>query len=114
MFISTALSIDTESRAYDLFNQFKCVVCQGQSLAESNAPLAKQMRELIREQLKAGKTEEEIIRYLTERYGEAILMKPPLTLANIFLWAGPFIMICFGLFIVWKCSRPSSPKPANQ
>ena len=71
------------------------MVCQNQNLAESEAPLAVDMKEKIREMLEAGKTEKEIKSFLSERYSSYILYDPPVNMQNILLWLGPFIFILF-------------------
>lgn len=78
-----------EARAVALQRQFRCLVCQGESLDESNADLAKDLRRLIRAQIAAGASDEEITHYLVSRYGDFILMKPPFKGETYILWFGP-------------------------
>lgn len=84
-----------EARAVALQKQFRCLVCQGESLDESNADLAKDLRRLIRAQIAAGASDDEITYYLVSRYGDFILMKPPLRLETYVLWFGPL-----GVFLI--------------
>ena len=89
-------------KAKDLYKELRCLVCQNQSLSESDAPLAIDLRALIREKLEEGKTKKEVINYLVERYGEFILLKPALSLQNLILWVGPLIFLLIGLIFAYK------------
>ena len=89
-------------KAKDLYKELRCLVCQNQSLSESDAPLAIDLRALIREKLEEGKTKKEVINYLVERYGEFILLKPTLSLQNLILWVGPLIFLLIGLIFAYK------------
>ena len=85
-----------EARAVALQKELRCVVCQGQSLDESNAPLAADLRRLIRVKIAAGESDGEIENYLVARYGNFILMKPPLELDTYALWFGPLVLLICG------------------
>jgi cytochrome c-type biogenesis protein CcmH len=85
-----------EARAVQLQKQFRCLVCQGESLDESNAPLAADLRHLIRAQIAAGQSDDAIARYLVSRYGDFILMKPPLEPGTYLLWFGPLAVLLLG------------------
>ncbi|HEY5047011.1 MAG TPA: cytochrome c-type biogenesis protein [Rhizomicrobium sp.] len=85
-----------EGRAVALQKDLRCVVCQGQSLDQSNAPLAADLRRLIRTHIERGDTDRQIENYLVARYGDFILMKPPLELATFALWFGPLIVLLIG------------------
>ena len=89
-------------KARDLYKELRCLVCQNQSLSESDAPLAIDLRELIKEKLEEGKTEKEVIKYLVERYGEFILLKPAFSFQNLILWLGPLIFMLIGLIFAYK------------
>ena len=89
-------------KAKDLYKELRCLVCQNQSLSESDAPLAIDLRALIREKLEQGKTKKEVIKYLVDRYGEFILLKPALSLQNLILWVGPLIFLLIGLIFAYK------------
>lgn len=82
-----------EARAVALQKQLRCLVCQGESLDESNAPLAADLRRLIRKRISEGYSNEEIKSYLVSRYGDFILMKPPLMTETYALWFGPLIVL---------------------
>jgi cytochrome c-type biogenesis protein CcmH len=85
-----------EERARDLSAELRCMVCQNQSIDDSNAELARDLRLLVRERLKAGDGDEGIRKYLVERYGDFILLKPPLKAETVVLWAAPFIILLVG------------------
>lgn len=82
-----------EARAAKLDEQLRCVVCQSQSIAESNAPLAKDLRILVRERISMGESDREVIAYIVERYGDYVLLKPPVQGNTIFLWAFPALAL---------------------
>ena len=96
-----------ELRARNISKNIRCMVCQNQSIDESNAPLAKDLRILIRNKIKDGKEDKEIYNFLTDRYGDFILLKPPLTLNTLALWVLPFIFLLFGIFIVFSHNKKS-------
>ena len=90
-----------ELRARNISKNIRCMVCQNQSIDESNAPLAKDLRILIRNKIKEGNRDKEIYKFLTDRYGDFILLKPPLKLSTLALWFLPFIFFIIGIFIVF-------------
>ena len=94
-----------ELRARKISKNIRCMVCQNQSIDESNAPLAKDLRLLIRDKMKDGKTDKEIYDFLTYRYGDFILLRPALKLNTILLWIFPFIIFLIGLFIIIKHNK---------
>ena len=96
-----------ESRARDISKNIRCMICQNQSIDESNAPLAKDLRILIRNKIKEGKNNEEIYKFLTDRYGDFILLKPPVKLSTLALWCLPFIFFVMGVFIVFSHNKKS-------
>jgi len=98
LFCAPALATtDIETRARDIGHQLRCLVCQGESIEESNADFARDIRALVHEQIKAGKSDEEILGFMRERYGDFILMKPPLEGKNLLLWLTPFLVLGGGL-----------------
>jgi cytochrome c-type biogenesis protein CcmH len=106
-----------EAEARALFSEFRCMVCQSQSILTSDAPLAKDFRNLVRRQVVAGKSPAEIRRFLVARYGDFILMKPPLDGETALLWATP-VLVVFGAggLAVWALRRrrregPDAPAP---
>jgi len=96
-----------ELRARNISKNIRCMVCQNQSIDESNAPLAKDLRILIRNKIKDGKKDEEIYKFLTHRYGDFILLKPPFKLNTLALWLLPFIFVVIGIFIVFSHNKKS-------
>ena len=85
-----------EARARDLSAQLRCMVCQNQSIDDSNAELARDLRLLVRERLKAGDSDAAIRAYLVQRYGDFILLKPPFKAETVALWGAPFIILLAG------------------
>ena len=90
-----------ELRARDISKNVRCMVCQNQSIDESDAPLAKDLRVLIRNKIKKGNNDDEIYKFLTDRYGDFILLKPPFKLSTLALWFLPFIFFIVGMFLVF-------------
>jgi cytochrome c-type biogenesis protein CcmH len=86
-----------EARARAIFEDVRCLVCQNESIDDSEAELAQDLRRVVREQVKAGRSDVEIKRFLTDRYGEFVLMKPTFSVGNLALWAGPFLVVALGL-----------------
>ncbi len=93
------IDADLESRAVDIGHQLRCVVCQNQSIEESDASLAEDMRRLVRARLKAGDSEKEILDFMQERYGDFVLLKPPVQSNTYLLWFTPFAAVLAGL--IW-------------
>ena len=96
-----------ELRARNISKNIRCMVCQNQSIDESGAPLAKDLRILIRNKIKEGKKDKEIYKFLTDRYGDFILLKPPLKLITLALWILPFIFLAIGILIVFSYNKKS-------
>lgn len=94
-----------QQRFQTLTAQLRCLVCQNQSLTESNAPLAQDLRRLIAEKINLGLDDQHIRHFLVERYGDFILYQPPLNKMTYFLWFGPFLLLLFGLVILAYCIK---------
>jgi len=90
-----------EARARTLQRQLRCLVCQGQSIDESNAPLAADLRGLVRQQIADGRSDDQIKDYLKVRYGDFILMQPPLEQATWLLWLAPFLVLGAAGGVAW-------------
>jgi len=90
-----------EQRMHALTQQLRCLVCQNETLADSQADLAEDLRRQVREQMKAGKSDQEIIAFLTERYGDFVLYRPPVKSTTYLLWFGPFILLLAGLWVLY-------------
>jgi len=91
-----------EQRLKNLSQQLRCLVCQNETLADSQAFLAEDLRREIREQIIAGKSDKEIIEFLTARYGQFILYRPRVTPTTYLLWFGPFVLLLGGLWILFN------------
>src|SRR5690242_19011643 len=91
-----------EQRMKALTEQLRCLVCQNETLADSHAVLAEDLRKQIREQMKAGKTDQEILAYLTQRYGDFVLYKPPVKATTYLLWFGPFALLIAGTAVLFR------------
>jgi cytochrome c-type biogenesis protein CcmH len=104
-----------EQRARDLSKQLRCLVCQNQSIDDSDADLARDLRRIVREQLVAGRTDEEIIDFLTTRYGDFVLLKPPVEPATWGLWFGPALVLLIGAagIAVYVRRRPAPPEAST-
>nr|WP_298682274.1 cytochrome c-type biogenesis protein [uncultured Dongia sp.] len=89
-----------EARARKLMKDVRCVVCQAQSIDESDAGIANDMRRLIRSEIASGKSDDEIRHYLAARYGDFVLFKPPFKASTALLWAGPFLLLGLGAVIM--------------
>ena len=100
-----------EKRVHDLAIELRCLVCQNQTLADSNAPLAVDLRNQVREQLKSGKSERDVVEFLTARYGDFVLYRPPLKASTVLLWTGPFLLLAFGLFLLFLRIRRKALPP---
>jgi cytochrome c-type biogenesis protein CcmH len=85
-----------EQRMMVLAEELRCLVCQNQTIAESNASLAQDLRQQVREQIAAGKSDDEIVNFMTTRYGDFVLYRPPLKGTTVLLWAGPALLLVAG------------------
>ena len=107
-----------ETRARALMREIRCVVCQSQSIDESDADIAANLRNIVREQIAAGKTDGEIRDYLVARYGDFVLLKPPFNRSTMVLWLAPFLLaavaLMVGFFTLRRSRRPGGAKaPAD-
>ncbi len=98
-----------EGRARALSQELRCLVCRNESIDESNAPLARDLRILVRERLKAGDTDAEIIDLLRERYGDYVLLEPPLKQDTALLWVAPAMILLIGAFAMIRLFRQHRP-----
>ena len=105
--VGSAIADDTslDRRTMNLSHELRCLVCQNQTLADSNAPLAQDLRNQIREQLAAGKSEKDVVDFLVARYGDFVLYRPPLKASTVLLWAGPFLFLALGAFALVRLLR---------
>ncbi|HEY5719714.1 MAG TPA: cytochrome c-type biogenesis protein [Gammaproteobacteria bacterium] len=98
-------SPEQEARFKTLSGQLRCLVCQNQSIGDSNAELAQDLRREVYEMIKAGQSDPQIVGFLVDRYGDFVLYKPPVTTTTALLWAGPFLLIVLGLFFLIRFIR---------
>ncbi len=89
-----------EKKVLEVSNELRCLVCQNQTIADSNADLAVDLKNQVRQQLSEGRSKQEILKYMTERYGDFVLYKPPFNAATVMLWVGPFLLMLFGLVLL--------------
>lgn len=120
LFSTAATAIDSappledpvlRARYEALTEQFRCLVCQNESIADSNADLAADLRREVRDLLLAGKTDQEIADYMTARYGDFVLYKPPLQANTLLLWAGPLLLLLIALGILLRVLRQRAAMP---
>jgi len=108
-----------ETRARGITRQLRCLVCQNQSIDDSNAPLAKDLRRLVRERLKAGDNDDAALAYVVARYGDFVLLRPPVKSTTWLLWFGPAVLLVAGAaFLVVRTRRrtgiaPAAPAPLD-
>ncbi|HXD83425.1 MAG TPA: cytochrome c-type biogenesis protein [Rudaea sp.] len=100
-----------EVRFQNLTRQLRCLVCQNQDLADSDADLAKDLRRQVFEMMQSGKTDDQIKQYLVSRYNDFVLYDPPLHAGTWLLWFGPFVLLAFGAGVLWKILRRRSRAP---
>ncbi len=91
-----------EARVSALSAELRCLVCQNQSIAESNAALAVDLRNQVREQLRAGRSEAQIVDYMVERYGDFVLFRPRFKASTLALWLGPMLLLAVGLVLLYR------------
>jgi cytochrome c-type biogenesis protein CcmH len=90
-----------EAKAREIFRDVRCLVCQNESIDDSEADLAHDLRQIVREQVKAGKSAPEIKRFLTDRYGEFVLLTPRFSIGNLALWGVPFLVVIAGVTLLF-------------
>lgn len=94
-----------EARARELSRELRCLVCQNQSIEDSNAPLARDLRRIVRERVVAGDSDKAVLDYLVQRYGEWVLLKPRFNAQTLLLWLGPALLLVLGVGIVFALYR---------
>ncbi len=105
-----------DKRVANLANELRCLVCQNQTLADSNAPLAVDLRNQIREQLKGGASERDVMDFMVARYGDFVLYRPPFKMRTLLLWVGPFLLLLAGgaLLVRRILRRPATAPQLSQ
>jgi len=113
---ATPLSADPvlEARVLKIAEELRCLVCQNETIAASQADLAKDLRQQIREQLTQGRTQPQILEFMSQRYGDFVLYRPPLQLSTVLLWAGPFVLllVAAGVLLMNIRRRDPSTEPS--
>lgn len=103
-----------EQRFRHLTSELRCLVCQNQSLADSHADLAGDLRREIFERLRAGKSDQEIIDFAVRRYGEFVLYRPPVNTFTLGLWWGPLALLLLGAILLWRAVRRRQTEPSER
>ena len=103
-----------ELRARNISKNVRCLVCQNQSIDESSAALAKDLRILIRRKIEQGNSDKEIYNFLTERYGDFILLNPLFKISTLFLWILPFVFLAVGIFVIFLHNNKSKKLDYNK
>ncbi len=121
-FAFSAVAQDATQRSFDneqqrevyqqLIKELRCPKCQNQNIADSNAPLAEDMRDKSYEMLKAGKSKQEIIEFMVDRYGNFVHYKPPFTAATAVLWFGPVVILIIGIGVAVLLTRKKKEQTA--
>ena len=103
-----------EARVLKIAEELRCLVCQNETIAASQADLAKDLRQQIREQLTQGRTQPQILEFMSQRYGDFVLYRPPLQLSTVLLWAGPFVLllVAAGVLLMNIRRRDPSTEPS--
>jgi cytochrome c-type biogenesis protein CcmH len=109
---TVSLDPPQEKRYKGLAEELRCLVCQNQNLADSHADLAMDLKVQVREQIAAGKTDQQIRDYMVQRYGDFVLYKPPVQGNTFALWAGPFALLAVGAVVAWRVQRATRAKAA--
>jgi cytochrome c-type biogenesis protein CcmH len=104
-----------EARARQLFQEVRCLVCQNESIDDSEAPLAADLRRIIRDQIRAGRTDAQILAFLRARYGDFVLLQPPFDAANLVLWGAPFLVVAAGAgLFLWRRRSAAEAAPLSR
>ncbi|MFO1301346.1 MAG: cytochrome c-type biogenesis protein [Burkholderiaceae bacterium] len=106
-------SPEQRDRYHRLAEELRCLVCQNQTLADSNAELAADLRHQVENQILAGRSDDEIKAYLVQRYGDFVLYRPPMQRSTWLLWLGPFALLVVGAFVWWRVQRRGRPATAT-
>ncbi len=107
-------SSEQEQRYNSLIDEIRCMVCQNQNLADSNAELAQDLRSRTYDMIRRGSSDEEILNYMVERYGDFVLYRPPVRTTTLLLWYGPAILLTIAIFAVWRNARRKAKLSSNQ
>ena len=97
-----------ETRAREIGKELRCLVCQNQSIEDSDAALARDLRRIVREQVAQGASNDQVMRFVHERYGDFVLLRPPFNWSTLLLWATPGLALLGGLFAIWRARRQAN------
>ena len=100
-----------EARAREISAELRCLVCQNQSIDDSNAPLAKDLRVIVRERLKAGDSDSAIRTFVVDRYGTFVLLRPPVARSTALLWGTPLLLLALAGWLLWRRRRADAAVP---
>lgn len=100
-----------EARARHIFEQVRCLVCQNESIDDSQAELAHDLRQIVRDQVHQGRSDDQIKDFLVQRYGEFVLLRPSFSIGNVALWVGPFLVVALGVVLWFARLRNRAPEP---
>jgi len=100
-----------ESRYEHIIGQLRCLVCQNESIADSNVELAADLRRQVREMLIAGRSDDDVFKFMTDRYGEFVRFSPPLEAKTLLIWGAPFVMLLVGIVIIARVMRQRAHQP---
>jgi cytochrome c-type biogenesis protein CcmH len=103
-----------QTRFESIAKELRCLVCQNESIADSNADLAVDLRRQVREMLVAGKSDDDIFKYMTDRYGDFVRFAPPLSAKSLLIWGAPFIALLLGAGIVFRVARQRARMPLDE
>lgn len=112
--VTEGLTAAQEDRYQTLITELRCLVCQNQNIADSHAPLAKDLREQVLVMIREGKSDAEIKAWLVDRYGDFVLYRPPLKPSTWLLWGSPFLLLLLGLLIAWRIVASRSKADAGR
>ena len=105
---------EKEARFQNLIAELRCLVCQNQNLADSNAELAQDMRQLTYEMVQKGSSDEEIVAFMVQRYGDFVMYRPPFKTSTAMLWVGPFIILGIGITVLFLFIRRRNKEPVPE
>lgn len=103
-----------EARAQELMKQLRCLVCQNQSIVDSDATLARDLRLIVRERITAGDSDDQVLAFMTSRYGDWVLLKPPFDKGTVILWLSPLLLLMIGFFIIFRNQQRSKGRELSE
>ena len=113
LFSIDAYSFENKNKLLEIYKNLRCLVCQGQSIADSNSDFAVTIKLVVQDQFNEGKTEEEIYKFLTSKYGEWIVYQPTFNVNNFLLWTLPYVVLIFGGFVIFLVVRKTKHNKVN-